>query len=1077
MRPNNKIAPIRSCSGQWRVSGLLAILIAPVLYPCVARAQAPAVPPVYQDLYSSLNTYLTNFNATLPPGSGFPVLFAGNLKNADGNAGPQLVNPGSMPGILLQLQELKAIGVQAVMVQVGFPILYEPFLTSQGQSYDQFVSFYQQVAASIRAAGLKLIIENDTLLTNDVQAGWDVAPFYATLDWTQYQQARAQTALTVAQTMQPDYLVVLEEPTTEADNSGQTNANTPGGSASLLSEILTSVQQSGVPGMLVGAGTGTAQANALSFIQQYVTLPVDFIDMHIYPINYAYLPMALQIASTAAAAGKPVGMTECWLWKVRDDELGVLTNDEVRARDPFSFWEPLDAYFLQTMQNLAASTNMLFIDPFGSEYLAAYLTYDDSTDGLTPTEILDQESAQAAQNMQAAMYSPTAMSYYASLVTPPDQTPPSTPGGVTGQSYNPNAASLNWNASTDNVGVAGYYVLRNGATVATTANQYFQDSGLTESTTYSYSIEAFDLAGNISVPSAPINVTTRDVTPPTPPANLTASAPSSQRVTLNWSPSTDNLGVQDYIVFWGISPGALSQAGRTPNSITSYTSYPLTAGTTYYYGVEAVDTSGNISAMSTIVAVTTPMPPSAPAGFSATPISAATINMTWTAAGSGGLPVQGYHVLRGSSASSLATIATVSQTTYVDRSLTPATTYYYAIQAVDTGGDTSPLSTIVQATTIQLPTPPTNIVATAYSAGRIGLTWSAASGGLPIQNYRVWRGSTPNDLTQVAIVLQTSYTDYTAIAATTYYYALVAADSGGDVSPMSAAVEVTTPGLPLPPAGLVALPLSGTKISLTWLPSLSGGPPIQDYRVFRGNTAGNLSQIGTVSQTTYRDTTVTPGSTYYYAVEAMDADGDLSPISSAVQAITPHLPSPPTGLAASPVSTSKIGLTWVAPAGSGLPIQNYRVFKGTTSANLVQVAVVLRTSYTDSSDSPATTYYYAVEAADTGGDVSGLSSTVPGTTMPLPSAPSNLTATAPSRVQVNLTWTEVRTGMAISSFTIYRGSSPTDLTQLRVVAGTASSFTDYPVSAGTTYYYAVRATDTGGNLSPLSQTVEVTTPN
>ena len=78
----------------------------------------------------------------------------------------------------------------------------------------------------LRAAGLKLIIENNTLLTTDVQAGWDVAPFYATLDWTQYQQARAQTALTVARLMQPDYLIVVEEPNTEAFTSGQSLANT-----------------------------------------------------------------------------------------------------------------------------------------------------------------------------------------------------------------------------------------------------------------------------------------------------------------------------------------------------------------------------------------------------------------------------------------------------------------------------------------------------------------------------------------------------------------------------------------------------------------------------------------------------------------------------------------------------------------------------------------------------------------------------------------------------------------------------------------------------------------------------------
>ena len=108
----------------------------------------------------------------------------------------------------------------------------------------------------VRAAGLKLIVENDTLLVNDVQAGWNAAPFYATLDWAQYQQARAQTAVTVAQTMQPDYLVVVEEPDTEAANSGQNQANTPSGSACPAepdADQRTSVWRSGHAG---GRGNG-----------------------------------------------------------------------------------------------------------------------------------------------------------------------------------------------------------------------------------------------------------------------------------------------------------------------------------------------------------------------------------------------------------------------------------------------------------------------------------------------------------------------------------------------------------------------------------------------------------------------------------------------------------------------------------------------------------------------------------------------------------------------------------------------------------------------------------------------------
>ncbi|HUE01370.1 MAG TPA: fibronectin type III domain-containing protein [Bryobacteraceae bacterium] len=662
-----------------------------------ASAQAPPVPVEFQDLYSSLNTYLVNFNTTLNSGptTQHPVLSTAALRNADANAGPQLANPGVMAGVQLQLQELKAMGVQAIMVEVGFPMLYEPFLTSQGQSRAQFVTFYQQVAALVRAAGLKLIVENDTLLVNDVNAGWNAAPFYATLSWAEYQQARAQTAVTVAQTMQPDYMVLVEEPNTESTDSGQSEANTPSGSFSLLSQIVASVQQAGVPGLKVGAGTSASQSDALAFIQQYVILPLDFIDFHIYPVNDDILPTALQIVSTAAAAGKPVAMSECWLWKVRDFELAVLTGDQVRARDPFSFWAPLDAYFIQTIQNLARHSRMLFMDPFETQYYAAYLPYGSATENLTPSQILSQETAQASQDQQQAIYTSTAMSYYASLVSPPDKTPPPIPTGLAGGSASPTTTAINWDASTDNVGVAGYYVSRNGSRVGTTASLYYLDSGLAENTPYAYTIEAFDLGGNVSAPSLPRSVTTEDTTPPSTPTNVTATASSCQIVNLSWSASTDDVGIDGYFVFWGPSRATLTQLVRTPATVTAYTSYPLNCGTKYYYGVEAIDTAGNISVMSTLISISTPNPPSPPKGLAATAVSVTKTVLTWSAAASGGLPVQYYHVFRGRSPSNLTQIAILAPTSYKDTSVNAATKYYYAVEAADTGSDLSAMSAIV----------------------------------------------------------------------------------------------------------------------------------------------------------------------------------------------------------------------------------------------------------------------------------------------------------------------------------------------------------------------------------------------
>jgi hypothetical protein len=281
----------------------------------------------------------------------------------------------------------------------------------------------------------------------------------------------------------------------------------------MLSLILSSLQQAGVPGVKVGAGVGTWLGQYQEFIQSFVTLPVNFIDMHVIPVNHSYLPNALAIASIAAAAGKPVTITQTWLHKVRDSELNVLTSDQILARDPFSFWAPLDAYFVQTMEKLAYCTQMTFLDIFDSIFFWAYLPYDDSTENLTPSQILSQATQQSQQNMMAASYTSTALSYYSSILPAPDTTPPSTPGNLAGSSYQPTQAYLTWNASTDNVGVAGYYVLRNGVTVATAAQTFYVDTGVTGATTYSYIVEAFDLAGNVSSPSLTASVTTWSTTP------------------------------------------------------------------------------------------------------------------------------------------------------------------------------------------------------------------------------------------------------------------------------------------------------------------------------------------------------------------------------------------------------------------------------------------------------------------------------------------------------------------------------------------------------------------------------------
>ena len=107
---------------------------------------------------------------------------------------------------------------------------------------------------------------------------------------------------------------------------------------------------------------------------------------------------------------------------------------------------------------------------------------------------------------------------YQGVPLPPDTTAPTVPA-VLAATPGFGTVSLTWNASTDNVGVTGYRVYRDGGSVAATTSTGYQDNGLSAGTPYSYTVAALDAAGNESDPSAAVVTTTLETPPPGPPGN------------------------------------------------------------------------------------------------------------------------------------------------------------------------------------------------------------------------------------------------------------------------------------------------------------------------------------------------------------------------------------------------------------------------------------------------------------------------------------------------------------------------------------------------------------------------------
>lgn len=163
--------------------------------------------------------------------------------------------------------------------------------------------------------------------------------------------------------------------------------------------------------------------------------------------------------------------------------------------------------------------------------------------------------------------------------------------------------ALSWSASSDNVGVTKYDVYRGGTLVGSPTGTTFTNSGLAANTTYSFSVRACDAAGNCSSQTTAINGTTAaggggDTQAPTVPTGLTVTAPTASSLTLNWSASTDNVGVTRYDVYRGAT--LVSSPGGT-----SYIDSGLAASTTYAYRVRACDAANNCSAQSAAVNGTT----------------------------------------------------------------------------------------------------------------------------------------------------------------------------------------------------------------------------------------------------------------------------------------------------------------------------------------------------------------------------------------------------------------------------------------------------------------------------------------
>ncbi len=737
-------------------SGISLLLVSLFMGSGVAFSQtSPAVPAAYQNLYAELQGDVSAFSQAISAswnGSHYPTVFSSQLLTANSDQGPSLLGSNYYTGTVLpELQEMQALGVTAVSVHINFPILYQPYYTN-AQDFQSYVAFYQQLAQQIRASGMKLTVETTVASAGAGSNGGVYAPYYSTLSWSDYVAGRAQNAVNVAQLIQPDYMSVITEPDSESQNSGQPNAGTPAGSLQELQTILAALQVANVTNVAVGAGAGTWISSFSTYIQNVISTPVSFVDLHIYSVSNAFPENALAAAGMAHAANVPIAVSETWCKKISAAQLqgasGALNNEAVDALGTFSFWEPLDQMYLQTLVNMSQAGQFMFIAPFWTSLYYSYLDYG-QYGTQTPDQIMAASHIAAVNARQVGAFTPVGLAWETMILPSVDRTAPQVPSPPTIGQVGQTIVQLLWSPATDNVGVAGYNLYRNGTLLYTSSLINYNDNSVAPSTSYTYTLQAFDAAGNVSAMSAPATATTLavpDRTSPSVPTGLQAAAVSDLALNISWQASTDNVAIAGYHVYRGTTANSLSIFASTPATSFTDSSSSMYPKTTFYYAVTAFDASGNSSAQSATIAATTlpdTNPPTAPTTLTAVAQGPQQVALNWSAS-TDDVKVVGYSISRGKTPTSMITVGTTTSTSFVDTAgLSAAQVYFYTVSAFDEASNYSPASPMATLTTLPVTTPPTVSLQTSVSPSAIGQTVTFTA------TVRLISGTIPNGETVV----------------------------------------------------------------------------------------------------------------------------------------------------------------------------------------------------------------------------------------------------------------------------------------------------------------------------------------
>ncbi|WP_331229649.1 PA14 domain-containing protein, partial [Georgenia wangjunii] len=293
-----------------------------------------------------------------------------------------------------------------------------------------------------------------------------------------------------------------------------------------------------------------------------------------------------------------------------------------------------------------------------------------------------------------------------------------------------------------------------------------------------------------------------------------------------------------------------------------------------------------------------------------------------------------------------------------------------------TGGDNTKLAYVeiyAEEEAVVAPAAPTDVVATHNASGAL-IEWTSSEGAT---SYNVLRAADEAGLADASPlnsepVTGAEYVDATVEAGNTYYYAVVAVNEGGS-SELSESVAVDVPEAPAAPAVPANLDGNITEagVALTW-DATEGATSYDVYRSTDSEVSTEGAPLATVTDAEYVDESAEAGTTYYYAIVAVNEAG-ASAASEALEIVVPadvpEAPAAPEDFAGTVRADGAVALRWDASEGA----TGYNLYRGigapaeAVGEPLNGATPITETAFVDENVEPDTTYHYIVVAVGDGG--------------------------------------------------------------------------------------------------------------